>query len=532
MTSEARIEPLPPAERTLPAMLRRGAERHGDRPLLTFGDTTWSHRDLPRLAAARAEALAAAGVTRGDRVALMLSNRIELLEAFVACGWLGAAAVPINTASMGPQIGYLLRRQRRAAAGDRGRLRRAAGERRTRRDRGGGDLGRRPSAQSARRGWRRPGSKASPAARGPSCPRPSASAAFRACGRAADSSFRHPRHPLHLRHHRPGQGRALPSGAVPLVGRAQRRDPRRRRRRRALHDAAALSHQRPQHLRPGLARRRPRRLRAALLGLGLLADDALAPGQRRLPARRDGADPARPAAFGGGAVAPRPHRPRPGRAGERRGGVPRAHRRAAARRLRLDRDQLRHRQRAGPVAPRLHGLAAAGLRGLRRRCAGRGAAAGRSGRAAAARRRAVRLRQRLLRQARGDRRRLAQPLVPHRRPGGARGRRRLPLRRPPQGRDPPPRREHLVVRGRAGAAEPPGGRRGRGLSGALGAGRGRGDGRRRRARGRRDRSGRAGRASAARACRTSRSRATSRSSPTCRAPRTARCRSSSCASAA
>ncbi len=38
MTSEARLEPLPPAERTLPAMLRRGAERHGDRPLLTFGD--------------------------------------------------------------------------------------------------------------------------------------------------------------------------------------------------------------------------------------------------------------------------------------------------------------------------------------------------------------------------------------------------------------------------------------------------------------------------------------------------------------
>jgi crotonobetaine/carnitine-CoA ligase len=98
-------------------------------------------------------------------------------------------------------------------------------------------------------------------------------------------------------------------------------------------------------------------------------------------------------------------------------GVSRAQRRAAARRLRLDRDQLRHRQRAGPLAPRLHGVAAAGLRGLGRRCSRRGAAAGRSGRAAAARRRAVRLRQRLLRQARGDRRRMAQPLVPHRRPG-------------------------------------------------------------------------------------------------------------------
>ena len=46
----ALVEPLPPAERTLPAMLRRGAERHGDRPLLTL-----RRRDLvaPRPAAPR-----------------------------------------------------------------------------------------------------------------------------------------------------------------------------------------------------------------------------------------------------------------------------------------------------------------------------------------------------------------------------------------------------------------------------------------------------------------------------------------------
>ncbi len=67
--------------------------------------------------------------------------------------------------------------------------------------------------------------------------------------------------------------------------------------------------------------------------------------------------------------------------------------------------------------PGCMGWLQAGLRGAGRRCARRRAAAGRSGRTAAARRRAVRVRQRLLRQARGDRRRLAQSLVPHRRPG-------------------------------------------------------------------------------------------------------------------
>ena len=103
------IEPLPPAERTLPAMLARATLRHGDRPLASFGAASWSHRDLARIAVARAASMRDAGIGRGDRVALMLSNRIELLEVFVACGWLGAVAVPINTAAMGPQIAYVLR---------------------------------------------------------------------------------------------------------------------------------------------------------------------------------------------------------------------------------------------------------------------------------------------------------------------------------------------------------------------------------------------------------------------------------------
>ena len=60
------------------------------------------------MAARRAGALLAAGVKRGDRVAIMSLNRSELLETILACGWIGAAAVPINGACMGPQIEYLL----------------------------------------------------------------------------------------------------------------------------------------------------------------------------------------------------------------------------------------------------------------------------------------------------------------------------------------------------------------------------------------------------------------------------------------
>src|SRR5258706_6721958 len=89
-------------------MLRRAAERHGGRPLVKIPGGEWRHRDALEIVARRAGALRAAGIERGDRVALMCSNRVELLEVFLACGWLGAVAVPINTASMRPQLEYYL----------------------------------------------------------------------------------------------------------------------------------------------------------------------------------------------------------------------------------------------------------------------------------------------------------------------------------------------------------------------------------------------------------------------------------------
>lgn len=104
----AAIDTPPPAARTVPALLQRLAAADGGRALLRLADTTWSRADAVQRAAGRAAALQAAGVRRGDRVALMCCNRPEFLEAFLGCAWLGAAAVPINTAAMGPQIDYLL----------------------------------------------------------------------------------------------------------------------------------------------------------------------------------------------------------------------------------------------------------------------------------------------------------------------------------------------------------------------------------------------------------------------------------------
>jgi len=94
--------------RTLPAMLLGQAGRFGDRPFLSIAGARWSHRDAAAAAARCGAALRRAGIERGDRVAVLSGNRVELLEVVLGCGWIGAAAVPINTASMGPQIEYVL----------------------------------------------------------------------------------------------------------------------------------------------------------------------------------------------------------------------------------------------------------------------------------------------------------------------------------------------------------------------------------------------------------------------------------------
>ena len=68
----------------------------------------------------------------------------------------------------------------------------------------------------------------------------------------------------------------------------------------------------------------------------------------------------------------------------------------------------------------------------------------------------VDLQQRLLQHAREDPRGLAEPLVPHRRRAAPRRGRLVLLRRPLQGRPPPARREHQLLRGRAGRSPAPG----------------------------------------------------------------------------
>ncbi|MEW9586212.1 ATP-dependent acyl-CoA ligase [Paraburkholderia sp. DGU8] len=93
---------------TLPVLLAGRAAGNGAAPLFSDRTTTWTGTDAVARAARRAGALAQYGVKRGDRVALLCTNRIEFMEIVLGCGWLGAVVVPINTASRGLQLKHIL----------------------------------------------------------------------------------------------------------------------------------------------------------------------------------------------------------------------------------------------------------------------------------------------------------------------------------------------------------------------------------------------------------------------------------------
>lgn len=89
-------------------MLTRRAEEFGERLLVTAGDQTWTFAQARDVTARFAGTLAAAGITAGDRVALVCSNRMEFMQVFLGAAWLGAVLVPINTASRGAQLEHIL----------------------------------------------------------------------------------------------------------------------------------------------------------------------------------------------------------------------------------------------------------------------------------------------------------------------------------------------------------------------------------------------------------------------------------------
>lgn len=97
------------ADRTVNRLLIAAAAAFADSVALTDGRTAITYAELPGYAACAAGGLHDAGVGPGDRVVVVSANRLELLEIFLGCSWLGAIFVPLNPESPVEQLATFLR---------------------------------------------------------------------------------------------------------------------------------------------------------------------------------------------------------------------------------------------------------------------------------------------------------------------------------------------------------------------------------------------------------------------------------------
>ncbi|MDJ0345933.1 AMP-dependent synthetase/ligase [Streptomyces sp. H10-C2] len=110
--------PAEPSELTLPALLLRNAEDHGDLPALSWrtadgsGWTTLTWSDVRRKVAVLASGYAAIGVERGEHVLLMMGNRPEHWLSDLALVHLGAVPVTVYSTAAPEQIAHIARHSR------------------------------------------------------------------------------------------------------------------------------------------------------------------------------------------------------------------------------------------------------------------------------------------------------------------------------------------------------------------------------------------------------------------------------------
>lgn len=88
--------------------LARYARSQPDRVAFTYRDEHRTYAELDERVTRLARALQQRGVGRGDRVAVYMHNRLEVVESYLAACRLGAVAVPVNFRLVADEVGYIL----------------------------------------------------------------------------------------------------------------------------------------------------------------------------------------------------------------------------------------------------------------------------------------------------------------------------------------------------------------------------------------------------------------------------------------
>lgn len=97
---------------TVPAVLKAAARSWPDAEAVVEGETRVSFAGLESMVAAAAAALRAAGVNKGDTVALWAPNSLRWIVLQLAAAAAGVVLVPLNTRFKGPEAAYVLNRSR------------------------------------------------------------------------------------------------------------------------------------------------------------------------------------------------------------------------------------------------------------------------------------------------------------------------------------------------------------------------------------------------------------------------------------
>jgi len=96
------------SSQTIPGVVAAAAERFGDAHAIEEGETTITFRELAASGLQAARAFVAAGVERGDRVAVWAPNIHEWIIAAIGLQSAGGVLVPLNTRLKGAEAGYIL----------------------------------------------------------------------------------------------------------------------------------------------------------------------------------------------------------------------------------------------------------------------------------------------------------------------------------------------------------------------------------------------------------------------------------------
>ena len=94
--------------RTLPQVVAEAAAAHGPRMAISDGDKQLTYAELDAARIASAQAFLAAGLEKGDRIAIWAPNIYQWIIAAIGAQTVGGVLVPLNTRLKGAEAAYIL----------------------------------------------------------------------------------------------------------------------------------------------------------------------------------------------------------------------------------------------------------------------------------------------------------------------------------------------------------------------------------------------------------------------------------------